>query len=722
MVDKSYFVFFVCVSLPLHYLSLVLCQDPSAPAVYVFGDSLVDCGNNNYLVTLNMVNYSPYGSDFPDGATGRYTNGRTVPDIVAQLVGLPFPPPIKSLDLQNFRSLTGVNYASGGGGILEESGKHFLQIISFSQQIRLFKDTIEQALEPQFEGPEELQRYLSKSIFVITIGNNDYINNYLLPELYDTSKYFTPQTFASYLMRRLSILLERLYKLGARKFAMSQLGPLGCIPRWRIQPSNQCSEDVNQLASFFNNLLPETLERLTSALPGSMFTVAKNYDAIQDMIQYPSKYGFEDVEHPCCLAGDQPKLCTRNMLPCPNPDQHLWWDGYHPTESAYGFIARDCYNGTTSCSPFNILELIQEIHMANKSSSLLLLFVCFSLHHLSLVMCQTAAPPAIYVFGDSLVDCGNNNYRLTLLRVNYTPYGADFIDGATGRYTNGKTFVDFTAQLLGLPLPPAFESLNLRSFRSLTGINYASGGSGILEETGKVYLEVISFREQISNFQKTVEELLQPELGSSEELQRYLSKSIFMISIGNNDYINNYLMPEYYLTSRLYSPQTYAQYLMNIFSRLLQGLYKLGARKMIISKIGPLGCIPRYRIKPSEQCADDVNKIVSNFNSILPETIARLASVLPGTVFTFVKNYESIQAMIQAPSKYGFKDVEHSCCVTGDKNMLCTRDLPPCPNSNQHLWWDGFHPTQKTYSILARDCYNGSAACSPMNIDQLVQA
>ncbi|KAF5176667.1 GDSL esterase/lipase [Thalictrum thalictroides] len=103
-------------------------------------------------------------------------------------------------------------------------------------------------------------------------------------------------------------------------------------------------------------------------------------------------------------------------------------------------------------------------------------------------MCQTAAAPAIYVFGDSLVDCGNNNYRLTLLRVNYTPYGADFVDGATGRFTNGKTFADFTAQLLGLPLPPAFESLNLRNFRSLTGVNYASGGSGILEETGKVFV------------------------------------------------------------------------------------------------------------------------------------------------------------------------------------------------------------------------------------------
>ncbi|KAF5176668.1 GDSL esterase/lipase [Thalictrum thalictroides] len=356
MVYTTYFMFFAFVSLHLHYLSVVVCQNPSSvPAVYVFGDSLVDCGNNNYLVTLNMVNYYPYGADFPGGATGRYTNGRTVPDIV----GLPFPPAIKSLDLQSFRSLTGVNYASGGGGILEVSGRHFLQVISFSQQIKLFQDTIEQTLQQQFEGPEELQRYLSQSIFVVTIGNNDYINNYLLPNLYDTSKIFTPQTYASYLMKTLSPLLERLYNLGARKIAVSQIGPLGCIPRRRLKPSYQCAEDVNQLASYFNNLLPETLERLTYDLPGLMFTVVKTYDAIQDMIEYPSKYGFVDVEHPCCLAGEKQMLCTRNLLPCPNPDQHLWWDGYHPTQMAYSIIARDCYNGTTTCSPTNIVDLIR---------------------------------------------------------------------------------------------------------------------------------------------------------------------------------------------------------------------------------------------------------------------------------------------------------------------------------------------------------------------------
>lgn len=50
--------------------------------------------------------------------------------------------------------------------------------------------------------------------------------------------------------------------------------------------------------------------------------------------------------------------------------------------------------------------------------------------------------PGLFIFGDSLVDNGNNNGILTLARANYMPYGIDFLQGTTGRFTNGRTFVD----------------------------------------------------------------------------------------------------------------------------------------------------------------------------------------------------------------------------------------------------------------------------------------
>lgn len=77
-----------CLALELCFsiVGFVLCGVCCArfyPASFVFGDSLVDAGNNNFLLSLSKANYVPNGIDF-GRPTGRYTNGRTIPDIVGQ--------------------------------------------------------------------------------------------------------------------------------------------------------------------------------------------------------------------------------------------------------------------------------------------------------------------------------------------------------------------------------------------------------------------------------------------------------------------------------------------------------------------------------------------------------------------------------------------------------------------------------------------------------------
>lgn len=50
--------------------------------------------------------------------------------------------------------------------------------------------------------------------------------------------------------------------------------------------------------------------------------------------------------------------------------------------------------------------------------------------------------PAMFIFGDSLIDNGNNNNLPSLAKANYYPYGIDFNGGPTGRFSNGYTMVD----------------------------------------------------------------------------------------------------------------------------------------------------------------------------------------------------------------------------------------------------------------------------------------
>jgi hypothetical protein len=60
--------------------------------------------------------------------------------------------------------------------------------------------------------------------------------------------------------------------------------------------------------------------------------------------------------------------------------------------------------------------------------------------------------PCLFVFGDSLSDDGNNNNLVTLAKSNYPPYGIDFPKGPTGRFTNGRTIVDFIGLHFALSL------------------------------------------------------------------------------------------------------------------------------------------------------------------------------------------------------------------------------------------------------------------------------
>lgn len=63
---------------------------PVATALYVFGDSTVDAGNNNFLATAAKADFAPYGVDLKGQlALGRFTNGLTFADLIGTALSLP---------------------------------------------------------------------------------------------------------------------------------------------------------------------------------------------------------------------------------------------------------------------------------------------------------------------------------------------------------------------------------------------------------------------------------------------------------------------------------------------------------------------------------------------------------------------------------------------------------------------------------------------------------
>lgn len=77
---------FIVANLIFHQCLIGVLGAPQVPAMFVFGDSLVDNGNNNYLASIAKANYYPYGIDFFLGPTGRFSNGKTVVDALCKFI------------------------------------------------------------------------------------------------------------------------------------------------------------------------------------------------------------------------------------------------------------------------------------------------------------------------------------------------------------------------------------------------------------------------------------------------------------------------------------------------------------------------------------------------------------------------------------------------------------------------------------------------------------
>ncbi|KAL5551524.1 hypothetical protein UlMin_001700 [Ulmus minor] len=361
---SEFLVIVICV-ISLNNASHCLCF-----TTFVFGDSLVDAGNNDYLFTLSKADSPPYGIDFkPSGGrpTGRFTNGRTISDIVGEALGAKFfPPPYLAPNTQDYAFQRGINYASGASGILDETGQLFIGRVPLRKQVNYFEESRGYMVKKMGEnGTKEL---LKKAIFSLTIGSND-ILNYVQPSIpFFGSDKVSPSMFQQFMVSNLTIHLKRLHNLGARKFLVVGVGPLGCIPFIRalnLVPTGKCSIEVNELIQGYNNKLNKVLDQLNKDLgPETIFVYANSYDIFIRIMTNYRHYGFDNANKPCCGGYFPPFVCfSRNggnkaSVLCDDRSKYVFWDAYHPTEATNIIIAKELLDGDEKFTfPINIRKL-----------------------------------------------------------------------------------------------------------------------------------------------------------------------------------------------------------------------------------------------------------------------------------------------------------------------------------------------------------------------------
>ncbi|EFJ34001.1 hypothetical protein SELMODRAFT_230518 [Selaginella moellendorffii] len=328
--------------------------------------------------------------------------------------------------------------------------------------------------------------------------------------------------------------------------------------------------------------------------------------------------------------------------------------------------------------------------------------------------------PAYFIFGDSLVDVGNNNHLFTLAKSNFHPYGVDFDTHiATGRFSNGRVSVDYLTELLGLPFVPAYLDPSTKGSKLLLGVNFASSGSGILDFTGKIFGQNMPMGSQLKSMHKVKQEI--QELIGEERTRTLLSKALFSVVTGSNDYLNNYLVRR-----REGTPAQFQALLLSSLKSQLQELYNIGARKLHVVSMPPIGCCPQSLFKfgsKNGECIDFVNKLAVDYNVGLKSLLVEVERSLPGLRTVYTDSYYSFMSIYNNPSQHGFKVTGTACCGIGPYrgSFFCLPKVPYCSNPSQHIFFDEFHPTAGVARDVAIKAFRGGPDVNhPINVYQLV--
>ncbi|KAF8006244.1 hypothetical protein BT93_K0511 [Corymbia citriodora subsp. variegata] len=345
------------------FLSVAAPRAEAARAFFVFGDSLVDSGNNNYLATTARADNPPNGIDYPTHrATGRFSNGLNLPDIISEKIGAEATLPYLSPQLTGQKLLVGANFASAGIGILNDTGIQFLNIIRIVRQLQLFQQY--QARLSALIGRPQAQQRVNQALVLITLGGNDWVNNYFLTPVSARSRQFTIPQYAQYLVAEYKKILRRLYDLGARRVLVTGTGPLGCVPAELAMTGSrngECAPRLQQAAAIYNPALFQMVKELNREIGSNVFINANAFDMNMNFVTNPRKYGFVTSKIACCGLGPYNGLGTCNVAAnlCPNRNVYVFWDPFHPTERANRIIVDQIFKGTTQyMSPMNLSTIM----------------------------------------------------------------------------------------------------------------------------------------------------------------------------------------------------------------------------------------------------------------------------------------------------------------------------------------------------------------------------
>lgn len=160
---------------------------------------------------------------------------------------------------------------------------------------------------------------------------------------------------------------------------------------------------------------------------------------------------------------------------------------------------------------------------------------------------------------------------------------------------------------------------------------------------------------EIENY-KEYQRKLEAYVGSTKS-KYILQEALYIVSMGTTDFLENYFALQ---NGRIleYTTEQYQDFLTGIAEDFVKQIYQLGARKISLTGLPPMGCLPLERAANvlrghGDTCYDKFNECGLQFNEKLANLIQKLNKGLPGIKIVFANPYNIILQMVQNPSSFG---------------------------------------------------------------------
>ncbi|XP_010535268.1 PREDICTED: GDSL esterase/lipase APG-like [Tarenaya hassleriana] len=251
--------------------------------------------------------------------------------------------------------------------------------------------------------------------------------------------------------------------------------------------------------------------------------------------------------------------------------------------------------------------------------------------------------------------------------------------------------------------PPAYLSSKASGSNLLIGSNFASAGSGY-DPKAAVINHAIPLYQQIEYFKEYKIKLT--KIAGKNKSESVIQGAICLLSAGSSDFLQNYYVNP--LLHKVYTPDQYGSYLIENFSSFVKEVYGLGVRKIGVTSLAPLGCLPLARTLfgfHEKGCVERLNSDAKQFNEKLNSEASKLKKRYSGLKIIVFDILKPLYDLVQSPSKYGFIEATKGCCGTGKvetTSLLCNpKSFGACSNASEYVFWDSAHPSQAANQVLA---------------------